>query len=60
MPDKEEIFQYLNSVKELGLINMFEGGHLLQEQFGLDRHQAREILIEWMKNFTNRKDQKGN
>ena len=56
MPDKKEIFQYLNSVRESGSINMCEGGHLLQEQFGLDRHQAREILIEWMKNFSNRKD----
>jgi hypothetical protein len=60
MPDKEKIFQYLNSLRESGAINMFEGGHLLQEHFGLDRHRARAILIEWMQNFSNRKDQKGN
>lgn len=60
MPDKKEIFQYLNSTRAAGSINMFEGAHLLQEQFGVDRLQAREILIEWMKNFTNKKDQKGN
>lgn len=48
---KEEIFTFLNYVRETGAVNMFEGGRLIQEQYGLSRYEARDILLEWMKTY---------
>jgi len=48
---KDEIFTFLDYVRKSGAINMFEGGRLIQEQYGLGRHEARAILVEWMKTF---------
>ena len=48
---KEEIFTFLNDVRESSAVNMFEGGRLIQEQYGLSRHEARDILLEWMKTY---------
>jgi hypothetical protein len=59
MPDKKDIFAFLDSIRESGAINMFDGGRLIQQQFGLDRHYSREILIEWMQNFSKTKNQTG-
>lgn len=49
---KAYIFAYLDMVRESGAINMFEGSRLIQHEFGLDRRTSRELLIEWMKEFS--------
>jgi hypothetical protein len=49
---KQILFAYLDMVRESGAVNMFEGARLIQDEFGLDRHTSREILIEWMKNYS--------
>lgn len=49
---KAYIFAYLDMVRESGAINMFEGARLIQYEFGLDRRTSRELLIEWMKEFS--------
>jgi hypothetical protein len=48
---KDEMFDFLDTVRESGAINMFEGGRLIQEQYGLDRNEARAILVDWMKTY---------
>ena len=48
---KEEIFTFLDDVRESSAVNMFEGGRLIQEQYGLSRYEARDILLEWMKTY---------
>jgi hypothetical protein len=48
---KDEMFDFLDTVRESGAINMFEGGRLIQEQYGLDRNEARDIVVEWMKTY---------
>lgn len=48
---KDEMFDFLDAVRESGAVNMFEGGRLIQEQYGLSRHEARDILVEWMKTY---------
>lgn len=42
---------YLDNLRESGTTNMFGAGSYLQEEFGLDKHEAREILKEWMDTF---------
>jgi hypothetical protein len=48
---KNDMFDFLDAVRESGAVNMFEGGRLIQEEYGLDRHEARDILVEWMKTY---------
>ena len=43
--------EYLDRLRLSGVTNMFGAGTYIQEEFGLDRRQAREILSEWMKTF---------
>lgn len=45
--DKPE-FEWLNMVRESGRMNMFQAGQSLQEVFGLDRREAKKVLLEWM------------
>jgi hypothetical protein len=43
-----EYFEYLEELRKSGETNMFGAGEYLQEEFGLDRREARAILMEWM------------
>ena len=47
----KEIFDFLEDLKESGQINMFGAGPVLQEVFGLNKYEAREILADWMKSY---------
>jgi hypothetical protein len=49
--DKEEMFEYLNTLRETGVTNMFGAGPYLQQAFGVDRREAKNILLEWMKTY---------
>ena len=51
---KEDIFAFLDNVRESGSINMFGAAPVLQEVFGLDRRDARDMLREWMDTFSER------
>lgn len=43
-----EYFEYLEELRQSGETNMFGAGQYLQEEFGLDRREARAVLMEWM------------
>ena len=45
----DEYFEYLDLLRESGETNMFGAGEYLQREFGLDRREARDILMTWMK-----------
>jgi hypothetical protein len=46
-----EYFEYLNTLRETGVTNMFGAAPYLQQAFGLSRHEARKVLAEWMNSF---------
>ncbi len=48
---KNDVYDYLNDLRESGETNMFGAVPYLQEEFGLDQTEAREWLAIWMKNF---------
>jgi hypothetical protein len=50
--NKEEMFVYLDNIRETGKINMFGAAPYLQDAFGLSRYEARDILLEWMDTFS--------
>lgn len=41
-------FEWLNMVREHGSMNMFQAKQSLQDAFGLDRREAKKVLLEWM------------
>jgi hypothetical protein len=41
-------FTYLNRLRESGATNMFGAGAYLEDEFDLDRREAKKILLEWM------------
>lgn len=54
MPNKEEIFNYLDKVRESGEINMFGVVAVLQQEFNISQVLATRILTEWMNTYGSR------
>ena len=42
---------YLENLRRSGVVNMFGATTYLMREFGLDKHKAREILADWMRNY---------
>jgi DNA repair photolyase len=53
-PTKEEVFEYLDGLRESGVTNMFGASPYIQEEFGLNKADARGLLMEWMNTFSQR------
>ena len=47
---KEVIWDYLNALRESGAVNMFGAAPYLIEEFGMTKYEARDALLDWMKN----------
>jgi len=52
--ENQEYFEYLDELRESGETNMFGARPYLMEEFNLDREEARKILSEWMRTFSER------
>lgn len=52
--DKEEMFDYLDTLRETGVTNMFGASPYLQQAFDIDSKEARSVLTEWMKTYGQR------
>jgi hypothetical protein len=52
---KEKYFNFLDALRESGQTNMFGAGPFLQRAFGLERHEAKDIVLEWMSTYGERK-----
>jgi hypothetical protein len=55
--DRERYFEYLDRLRESGATNMYGAAPYLRQRFGLDRHEAGEILMAWMDGFEARHPQ---
>ena len=42
-------FLFLNRLRESGATNMFGAAPYLEDEFGLERRDARTVLTEWMR-----------
>ena len=41
-------FKYLNRLRESGVTNMYGAAPILQNEFGMDRREAKDTLLAWM------------
>lgn len=53
--NKEAMFLFLDDLRESGVTNMWGAGEYLQEVFEVTKIEARDVLLEWMKTFKERK-----
>ncbi len=51
---RNEVFDYLDALRESGATNMFGATPYLMEEFGFDKHEAKHWLTEWMQTFSER------
>ena len=49
----EEVFQYLDAIRESGMTNMYGAGAFLQDRFDFSKQEARDYLKAWMEQFKN-------
>jgi len=49
--DQEDVYAWLEAVRESGKINMFGAGRYLEKEFDLDRREAKRALADWMRDF---------
>ena len=45
---KEEVFEYLDELRDSGKTNMFGARPYVQQFFGLDKNTAGHYVTEWM------------
>ncbi len=51
---RDEVFEYLDALRESGITNMFGAAPYLMEEFGFDKREASQWLVEWMQTFSER------
>ena len=42
---------FLENLRRSGVVNMYGVGSYLEFEFGVDRREARRILVDWMTNY---------
>lgn len=47
----QEHYDYLIELRDSGITNMWGAGEYLEQRFDLSRHEARDILLEWIASF---------
>jgi len=52
--DMEIYFKYLDQLRVSGVTNMFGAGPYVQREFGVDRKEAKRIVLSWMRSFSDR------
>lgn len=54
LPTQNEVNIFLDVVRSSGVTNMFGAGSYIEEHFDVNRRQARDFLMEWMRTFSER------
>lgn len=44
----EEVFDYLEALRQSGAINMFGAAPYIEEAFAVSRYEAKDLLLKWM------------
>lgn len=48
---REMIFDFLDELRESGIVNMYGAGPYIQSAFGVTREEAHQYLAQWMDGF---------
>lgn len=50
---QDQVFAFLDMLRDSGKINMFGAGPYIQEVFDFNRHQAKQYVLAWMRSYDN-------
>ena len=50
-----EYFEFLDELRDSGRTNMMGAGPYLRREFGMDRNEARKVLLRWMRTKRDRR-----
>ena len=53
----EDVYEFLDGVRESGVINMFGAGSFIQDEFLIHKRTAKACLMAWMETFADRQAQ---
>ena len=48
----KDMYIFLDALRDSGVTNMFGAAPYLQDEFGLDKREARQVLSNWMQSFS--------
>ena len=51
VPTRDEVFGFLNALRDSGVTNMFGAAPYIREEFGINRYEANRFLVQWMDSF---------
>ncbi len=49
----DERLEYLDGLRESSVVNMYGAGEYVENEFGVDRMEAKEVVKYWMETFGN-------
>jgi len=52
--EEENVFTYLDALRESGITNMFGASPYIEAKFGVSDKEARKLLLRWMETFDKR------
>ncbi len=52
--ETKEHYEFLDELRESGKTNMFGAGSYLQDEFGMNKREARSVVLAWMESFAER------
>jgi len=50
---QDQVFAFLDALRDSGKVNMFGAGPYVQEAFDFSRQQAKQYVLAWMKSYNN-------
>ena len=56
--NKNEVFLYLDELRESGETNMFGAAPYVAQHFECGKHMSRKYVASWMKNFNKKRSNK--
>ena len=54
----KDMHTFLNDLRDSGVTNMFGAAPYLQDEFGLEKGEARQVLANWMQSFSENLDER--
>jgi len=57
LPTQDQVNIFLDGLRESAITNMFGAGSYIEGHFGIDKNEAKDMLLEWMNTFSERHPQ---
>ena len=54
--EEKEVMSYLNDLRDSGVTNMFGAAPYVEQEFEIEKREARRLLSLWMSNFNEEGD----